>query len=258
MNWWQARSRRTQVILLIAGLLVIYALVTPSRATPREGTTTTSAPLAAVTTAPTAAAVPTPTRAPTPSPAPTTPRPTPTPTLAPTPTPAPTPIQLSGRGQTATDPVRPLAAQNAATFSHRGGANFVVWAYRGDRRDLLVNTIGNYDGSRVLLGTEEVRFSIEADGAWTATISPIGSGGTVEASGTGDSVTKTFGPPGTTSLRFTHNGNTNFVVWLYCANGRQLVQNTIGAFNGSKIVQFGAAPCYWEVMADGAWTIARQ
>ena len=247
MKWWRARSRRTQAILIIVGLIALYGMVgggsaQPSDVASRSGAT--SSPASAPATAqPTAA----PTVAPTPSPTPT-----------PVPTPAPTPVVIRGTGQTATEEIRLPSALSAATFTHRGARNFAVWAFRGDTKDLLVNTIGAYEGVRGLFGDAPVRLSIEADGAWTATIAAIESGGSAAVSGRGDAVSRIFEAPGTGSFRFTHGGTRNFAIWLYCASGRQLIQNTIGAFDGSKIVQFGRGPCLWEVTADGAWSIAPQ
>lgn len=68
-----------------------------------------------------------------------------------------------------------------------------------------------------------------------------------------------FSPPGSGAWTITHDGKRNFIVQLYCAGdsfGPQLVQNMIGAVDGSKVVQFGRGLCYWVVQADGAWSLA--
>lgn len=182
-----------------------------------------------------------------------------TPAQTAAPTPAPTPVTLSGRGQTASAEIRLPSARSAATFTHRGTSNFAVHVFRGERRELLVNEIGTYDGARPLLGTDPIRLNIEADGAWTVTIAAIAPGGTAAVTGRGDFVSQLFTPPGTGSYRFEHSGTTgNYAVFLHCADRRQLIQNEIGVFSGSKIIQFGQAPCFWEVVADGAWSIAAQ
>lgn len=263
MKWWRARSQRTQGVIAILALLAIYGLSQSgsaqqgardgsSAARASSGPTDRTGAVAAATTRPTPTATPT-TRPATPSP---TPRPTATP--SPTPTPVPSPIVLRGTGQTATSTVTLPSSTSVGTFTHQGGANFIVYVFRGDRKDLLINVIGPYGGSRPLFYAEPIQFSIQADGAWTVTIEAAQGGGTVAASGKGDAVTKGFAPPGTGAYRFTHDGGSNFVVYLHCAGARQLIQNEIGAFTGSKIVQFGRAPCMWEVVADGNWSIAAQ
>ncbi|MEK6206934.1 MAG: hypothetical protein AABM32_04770 [Chloroflexota bacterium] len=141
------------------------------------------------------------------------------------------------------------------TFTHQGRSNFAVYVFRGDQKDLLINDIGNYAGIRPLFYTEPIRLQIEADGPWTVTIAAVEGGGTVTANAQGDWVGKFFTPPATGAYRFTHDGQSNFAVYLHCADRRQLIQNEIGAFNGSKIIQFGRAPCLWEVVADGTWAI---
>lgn len=57
-----------------------------------------------------------------------------------------------------------------ATFSHNGGSNFAVWAVDslGENQDLLVNTIGPYEGqSRLPAGA--FLLAITSEGDWTLT-----------------------------------------------------------------------------------------
>ena len=166
------------------------------------------------------------------------------------------PIVIQGRGQTATQPITPRSAQSVLTFTHNGARNFVVQVFRGNARDLLVNKIGVYQGQRPVMGAEPFTLNIEADGAWTVSITPVGGNGAPAFSGRGDAVSAQFTPPGTGPWEFKNTGARNFVVYLHCRNGRQLVQNRIGAFEGSAVTQFGTAPCYWEVESDGQWSLA--
>lgn len=55
----------------------------------------------------------------------------------------------------------------AASITHNGDSNFSIWAW-GDGRDLLVNEIGEYDGT-VLVGSQFFVWDITADGDWTIT-----------------------------------------------------------------------------------------
>lgn len=181
----------------------------------------------------------------------------PTETSAPplTSTPEPEPIVLEGFGQFATDPIVLPSAVSIATFTHDGSSNFVVTAFQGTERDLLVNEIGFYRGSRPLLGLTPVVLDIDADGPWTVTIEPIGLASSPAFGGAGSSVSGLFDPPGAAPWMIEHNGESNFVVWLHCASGSDLVQNEIGPVSGSTVVSFGAGPCFWEVEADGGWAL---
>lgn len=191
---------------------------------------------------------------PTPTPRPPTATPVlPTATLAPTSTPQP--ISLSGRGQTATNPVTPLASLSVITLTHNGQANFIVHAVSGSQDISLVNAIGPYRGQRPLIGNQPVVFDIRADGAWTIRIDPIQFGGSPAFQGTGDAVSPLFTPPSNGPWEISHNGQANFIVHLYCRDGEATVQNAIGPVQGSRLLRFGQAPCFWEVRADGAWSL---
>ncbi len=60
---------------------------------------------------------------------------------------------------------------------HSGSSNFTVWSYNGngDVTDLLVSTIGSYDGTPLvnLFVDGEIAFlEIGADGSWTVELRP--------------------------------------------------------------------------------------
>ena len=81
-------------------------------------------------------------------------------------------------------------------------------------------------------------------------------GGDVPAfSGTGDAVSALFAPPPGDSWEIQHDGQTNFIVWLHCGDRVSLVQNLIGPVRESKVLAFGPSACYWEVEADGTWSL---
>ncbi len=166
-----------------------------------------------------------------------------------------TPVTLKGTGQTATEEFIPPAPVSVATFAHSGQRNFVVWIYQGGKKDLLVNAIGRYAGTRLIWGQEPATLDIDADGAWTVEIKPVGQASSAALTGTGDDVSGLFEPPSTGAWEFTHDGERNFVVWLHCAGGSDLIQNEVGAVSGSGIVEFTEGPCLWEVEADGRWSL---
>jgi hypothetical protein len=58
-------------------------------------------------------------------------------------------------------------------------------------------------------------------------------------------------------FQLTHNGSSNFGVWLKDSKGKnvELLANEIGSFNGSKAVGVSAGEYILDVSADGAWTV---
>lgn len=204
----------------------------------------------------TPAATPTRTPEPTSTIAPTA-TPTASPTPTPVPTPAPTPIVLQGVGQVVTDPITPPSAISTITFTHAGPSNFIVKVFQNGEEDLLVNEIGRYQGTRAIVGAEPFFLEINADGSGTATIKPIGIVPSSSFGGSGDAISGLFIPSSTNAAPWevSHDGSRNFIVWLFCFGGFDLVQNEIGAVTGSTVVSFAEGPCYWDVRADGNWSL---
>lgn len=264
-----------KVIVSIVGLLIVCCVIgilvprrtpVPAASAPSAPTRQPAAQAERPTTAPESTAIPA-TAGPTDTPAPTstsaptrTPEPTAVPTDPPTPTAPPEPVVLKGKGKVVTDPFMPPTEVNRVTFTHTGKRNFAVKIYRKDGdEDLLVNTIGAYEGSVPLIGQDEVFFEIDADGAWTATVTPLGQDDAVAAGldGSGDTVSDLFWPAneGPVPFSFSHDGKRNFVVYLRCAGGNDLLVNEIGAIQGDVVVRMVKGPCLWEVNADGAWSM---
>src|SRR4051794_3049170 len=136
-----------------------------------------------------------------------------------------------------------------------GQRNFIVNGLHGGHRDTFVNVIGAYQGSRPLAGTDPGTVDIQADGAWGIQIAAIASGGTPSFSGKGESVSALFDPPASGPWQIMHDGRRNFIVELHCTGGDRSLQNEIGPVNGSRVVVFLQDPCFWEVIADGAWSL---
>lgn len=128
--------------------------------------------------------------------------------------------------------------------------------YQGDERDLLINEIGRYNGSRPIWGDDQTILAIDADGAWTLEIRSVWITDTAAFSGKGDAVSGAFVPPKGGPWNVIHDGESNFVVLLHCAGGSDLIQNEIGSVSGSIMVSFLEGPCLWEVEADGKWSLA--
>jgi len=258
---WSQTMQRSFMILVIALSLTGCGAPDPATTLP-TAVIATEAPRATATTAPTEAPVPTNTPAPTATPAPTnTPAPSATPSPIPaTATPVP-PVVITGKGQTVTDPFTPPGSINRVTFAHQGRRNFIVQVFGSTGSEgSMVNEIGNYQGIRPLLADEDrYYFEVNADGAWTIRVEAI----TAEPdaahgiSGKGDYVSGLFEPSATGPVAYnlTHSGTRNFIVNLYCAGGEDGVENAIGKVDGSVVVRFKDGPCFWDVQADGDWTI---
>ena len=124
-------------------------------------------------------------------------------------------------------------------------------------KELLINEIGNYDGYVLLLGTSPFAFEITADGSWTYTIERLDKISDTAFAGKGDYVT------GLCSLssgawEFTHDGQSNFVVRIYTTDGRDLLVNEIGSYNGKKMVIIPVSSyAFFEITADGNCTIKK-
>jgi hypothetical protein len=238
--------------LCCAGTLALGAVLPEVEETPTAVAAAPSIPADTPTATPTATHTATPTQT-------YTPEPTDTPEPTSTPTPTPEPIALEGFGQDVVDFTMSFSV-GRAVFTHNGGSNFIVTAFGpGGSEDLLVNEIGYYEGSRPLFGEGDYTLEIDADGAWTALIEPIVFDNSLTAGleGKGDYVSDVFMPleEKPTPYTFLHDGSHNFIVYLHCAGGSDLIQNEIGAVDATAMARFSEGPCLWDVIADGAWSI---
>lgn len=143
-------------------------------------------------------------------------------------------------------------------FIHSGRRNFVVRSYdANNERDLLVNEIGNYDGYVLLYGDQPYSFEVTADGKWSYTIERLDKTSDTSFAGKGDYVT------GICSLtsgayRFVHDGDSNFAVKIYTTEGRDLLVNEIGSYDGKKMITIPAGSyAFFTITADGNWSIER-
>ncbi len=190
--------------------------------------------------------------------------PTPVPTVTPTPEPTPTPfdpssikeIKKSGKG----DDVVEIGVKTPWIYrcvaKYTGDSNFVVKV----AGDLKINEIGTYNGAFMLAygGTDAEEVEITADGSWSLTLEPLLYTDTSEASGKRSAVTDLFTAEGPGVYEITHEGDSNFVVYLHSESGDDLLINEIGDYSGKKKVNLleGDLAC-WEVVADGKWSIKK-
>jgi hypothetical protein len=176
-------------------------------------------------------------------------------TEAPTTTTLPPPQAVDGRG----DDVVTLQAQGPLIVhaSYTGGSNFVIKgldASNGDT-DLLVNTIGAYNGTTALDFDKAVTKSLQitASGPWHLDISsPLSATHfTGSYSGKGDNVLIYDGSSGVATI--SHDGSSNFVIHTVNSGSADLLVNEIGVYNGKQ--PWPSGPAFIEINADGNWTI---
>ena len=183
--------------------------------------------------------------------------------------PEPTAYYFSGSSDTATEFV--YIEQNIFEISatHEGSSNFIVWLVdmEGNEIDLLFNEIGSYEASHYIPVVQGFyAFNVDAGGAWSLTIEqprPITSYNASEVVGFyGDTA---FDPVylecGLTGIVLSYRGDSNFIVWLYDANGRtiDLLANEIGDYDGSSYINIPREGVYLiDVTAggNGWWGIA--
>ncbi|QSB05239.1 hypothetical protein [Natronoglycomyces albus] len=153
------------------------------------------------------------------------------------------------------------AGQGIVTASHTGSSNFILTTLdeSNEMSDLLVNTIGNYEGTSAYgldwLGMDSASLQITADGPWEVTIAPIADApklGDPEES-QGDGVYQYSG--GAANWALTHQGEGNFIVTYISDSlvGWDLLANEIGNYEGTVAVTSG--PAVVTVNARGTWAI---
>jgi hypothetical protein len=162
--------------------------------------------------------------------------------------------------------IRATKTPGIIRFTHDGESNFIVYTVKanGKKDELLVNEIGPYNGSvlyNAYSSKGTIGLEIKADGAWTATFKPI-SGARCWCSatlrGTGDQVLKLTPTRGIRTMRATHNGESNFIVYGYARIGSypDLLINEIGTYKGKVLLPTGTRLV--TVKADGSWTLIRR
>jgi hypothetical protein len=172
------------------------------------------------------------------------------------PTAAASPIVLSGSGRASLPAIALPAPISVAHITHQGAGRFSVQSFVGSSGDLLVNVVGAYDGVRPLLEGSPAQLTIDADGTWSVSITPIACCSPAgEFSGRGDAVSAQFNPPARQTFEFVNNGERAFVVYAHCLGTDQIVLDRRGKLSTSMTVQFGQGPCWWEVLADATWSI---
>ena len=191
----------------------------------------------------------------------------------PTPVPEPPRVQLlpgrgvevDGHGSAQTDPITPqydaglTVGIDVVTLSHDGHSTFIVGViHENQSAETLSTAVGAYTGQRPLVVEGPVAFKVTADGNWTLKVQPVPQGATPNFKGSGDSVSGYFSPPAAGLWQISHDGQSQFYVYAHCVGGSLLVEDSAGAVQESKQVEFSRGPCFWEVRADGKWSLQPQ
>ena len=121
---------------------------------------------------------------------------------------------------------------------------------------LLATGWGEYRGSVPAYGTAPYSIEIEGYGSWSVKAEPIEITADQAFSGRGEVVTDlaelTAGP-----YRFTHDGNSNFIVRMLTTKGETVLLNLTGACDETvDLPALEGSYTAFSVMADGRWTIA--
>ncbi|HEY1291658.1 MAG TPA: hypothetical protein VGJ60_01080, partial [Chloroflexota bacterium] len=146
---------------------------------------------------------------------------------------------------------------DVVTLHHDGRSSFIVTAVQdqANQSETLTSAIGPYSGQRPLVVEGPVSFHVTADGNWTLSVQPLASGATPNFSGSGDAVSGSFNPPPPATWSVSHDGQSAFYVEAHCLGGSITVEDQTGAVQTSTPVTFPRGPCFWEVRADGAFSL---
>lgn len=231
------------LICVVASLIYSRTPQGQADAVAREQTQTAQPTSTATSTkAPTGTPEPTATTGPT-----NTPRPSNTPAPTSTATPAPMPIILTGSG----DGIVDLTKWDGPALIHIIGPsvedNFIVHNYdaSGERIDLLINTIGAYNGYLLIDISDQQtsRFAIESSGDWIIEVFPFVPEyvHTLELPGTyqgvGDDVFVLRGGEPDLAKFVAGPEETNFIVYsLGMSSGQELLVNEISPYSGTVII----------------------
>jgi hypothetical protein len=189
------------------------------------------------------------------------------PTEEPTQAPQPKPMTYSGSGDEVVKFKKALTEPMLITTTWRGGNdNNTIYAYEadGNEGDLLVNTIGSYEGTNIINlydGDDVKALKIEGSGKWKVTLKPLADAKRWDGSGTyegrSDDVINVDGVfDGLDSMRFkSTRADGNIAVYGLGENGEDLIVNEIGNFSGEYLVPSGTVML--RISSDGRWEMRK-
>ena len=179
----------------------------------------------------------------------------------------PSPINLVGSGPQVSQQFHLEKGLSIISMKHQGSSNFIIWLEdsSGKKIDLLVDVIGEFDGSKAegITTAGDYLLNFTADGPWSVDITQprpqIAQPVPLSMTGVGQHATRFFTlKPGVATFRMTHNGSSNFAVWLDDVNGKHvdLLANNAGKFDGNRAEDIDQGGIYLlNIDADGEWKI---
>jgi hypothetical protein len=172
-------------------------------------------------------------------------------------------IELAGEGDKVPKFTTPDRAISIAEATHKGERNFAIATIdaAGEQLDLLVNTVGNYQGTVLFdmeSGYHSAAFEVTADGAWTITVKPVADAPKWDLSGklngSGDAVYLVSPPSsGLVTLDITNDGERNFAVIAYTILSGDVLVNEVGNYSGQVLLPDETV--LLEITTDGAWSL---
>ena len=151
------------------------------------------------------------------------------------------------------------------TLSHEGPQNFVVQYGQGSNMQLLVNEIGNFEGSKAVgLPVGTYTLDIATRGQWKVTIDQSvpteAPAPPKKLEGSGSEASDFFSlKAGPARFRLSYDGEGLFAPTLIKASDGTvitLLANELSRFNGEKTVEIAEDNIYLvDVTASGRWTI---
>lgn len=151
------------------------------------------------------------------------------------------------------------------TLTHEGGRNFVVQFGQGDDMRLLVNEIGNFEGSKAVgLPVGDYVLDIATLGSWTVKISQSvpeeAPAPPKKLEGDGAEASEFFSlKPGPATFRLNYEGQGLFAPQLIKASDGTvitLLANELSNFSGEKTVEIAEEGIYLvDVAAAGTWSV---
>ncbi|MCK6258770.1 hypothetical protein LCY76_19565 [Fictibacillus sp. KIGAM418] len=168
-------------------------------------------------------------------------------------------LKMSGSGDTATKQFKLEPGFVVFQAKYTGSQNFIVTLLdeNGNNVDLLVNTIGSYQGKRFVAVPDGGKYmlNVKASGPWTIQGSqeiPKEEKGTI--SGNGDDVRFVHMNSGARTFTLSHSGSQNFIVKI---NDSVLLANEIGNYHGSTVESIPDDSVYAiGIQANGPWKIS--
>lgn len=176
------------------------------------------------------------------------------------PAPEPNPVTYTGNSDDVVTIHKPGGTGPVlAKISYHGANNFIVKT--PDSAQLLVNTIGSYEGTTLLDpsdGDNTSRLQVSASGPWAIKLSPLTAatsytGGTYKRAG--DQVLEVTNGALSTATFASSAMQSNFIVTEYPASGNQnLLVNVVAppAYHGTVPL---SAPSLLSITAVGLWTM---